>query len=92
MQALASPEESKKKIINRLRTIKGHIQGIEKMVEEDKGCDEILIQIAAIKQSVHKTGLAIMEAHASNCFLEDQEEMDKEKLEELIRLIFNYTK
>lgn len=87
---MSSPE-SKKKIINRLRTIKGHIQGIENMVENDKSCDEILVQIAAIKQSIHKTGLAIMETHASNCFLED-EEMDKEKLEELIKLIFNYTK
>ena len=83
--------ESKKKIINRLKTIKGHIQGIENMVEEDKSCEEILIQIAAIKQSIHKAGLAIMEEHASHCFIDD-EDMDKEKLEELIKLIFNYTK
>lgn len=83
--------DSKKKIINRLRTIKGHIQGIENMVESDKSCEEILIQIAAIKQSIHKTGLAIMEEHASHCFVDD-EEMDKERLEELIKLIFNYSK
>ncbi len=83
--------EAKKKIINRLRTIKGHIQGIEKMVEDDKGCDEVLVQIAAVKSSVHKVGLAIMEEHASTCFVED-DEMDKEKLEALIKLIFNYTK
>ncbi|MBS7528624.1 metal-sensitive transcriptional regulator [Fusibacter paucivorans] len=86
-----SNTDSKKKIINRLRTIKGHIQGIENMVENDKSCEEILIQIAAIKQSIHKTGLAIMEEHASHCFVED-EAMDKEKMEELIKLIFNYTK
>jgi DNA-binding FrmR family transcriptional regulator len=86
-----SNTESKKKIINRLRTIKGHIQGIENMVENDKSCEEILIQIAAIKQSIHKAGLAIMEEHATHCFVED-ESMDKEKLEELIKLIFNYTK
>ncbi len=83
--------EEKKKIINRLKTIKGHIQGIENMVEADKNCDEILIQVAAIKQSIHKVGLAIMESHASQCFL-DEDNMDKEKMEELIKLIFNYTK
>lgn len=83
--------EEKKKIINRLKTIKGHIQGIENMVEADKNCDEILIQVAAIKQSIHKAGLAIMESHASQCFL-DEDNMDKEKMEELIKLIFNYTK
>jgi DNA-binding FrmR family transcriptional regulator len=84
-------EESKKKIINRLRTIKGHVQGIEKMVEEDKGCEDVLVQIAAIKQSIHKVGLAIMEQQASSCFSPD-DHVDKEKMEELIRLMFNYSK
>ncbi|MBM7561853.1 metal-sensitive transcriptional regulator [Fusibacter tunisiensis] len=84
-------EESKKKIINRLRTIKGHVQGIEKMVEEDKGCEDVLVQIAAIKQSIHKVGLAIMEQQASSCFSLD-DHVDKEKMEELIRLMFNYSK
>ena len=86
-----STQEEKKKIINRLKTIKGHIQGIENMVESEKGCDEILVQIAAVKQSIHKVGLAIMESHASQCVVED-DKMDKEKMEELIKMIFNYTK
>ena len=83
-------EEQKKKIINRLKTIKGHIQGIENMVEADKGCDEILIQVAAVKQSIHKVGLAIMESHASECMM-DENQMDKDKIEDLIKMIFNYT-
>lgn len=86
-----STQEDKKKIINRLKTIKGHIQGIENMVESEKGCDEILVQIAAVKQSIHKVGLAIMESHASQCVV-DEDKMDKEKMEELIKMIFNYTK
>lgn len=83
--------DEKKKIINRLRTIKGHIQGIENMIESEKGCDEIMVQIAAVKQSIHKVGLAVMEAHASECMLDD-EKMDKRKVEEMIKMIFNYSK
>lgn len=83
--------DEKKKIINRLRTIKGHIQGIENMVEAEKGCDEIMVQIAAVKQSIHKVGLAVMEAHASECMIDD-EKMDKTKVEEMIKMIFNYSK
>lgn len=83
--------DEKKKIINRLRTIKGHIQGIENMIESEKGCDEIMVQIAAVKQSIHKVGLAVMEAHASECMLDD-EKMDKNKVEEMIKMIFNYSK
>lgn len=84
-------DDDKKKIINRLKTIKGHVQGIENMVESEKGCDEILVQIAAIKQSIHKVGLAIMERQATSCFMEE-DKVDKEKMEELIKLMFNYTK
>lgn len=87
---MATPE-SKKKIINRLKTIKGHVQGIETMIENDKGCDEVLVQVAAIKQSIHKVGLAIMEEYACNCFLED-EAIDREKMQEFIKLMFNFTK
>lgn len=86
-----SKQTEKEKIINRLRTIKGHIQGIENMVQEDKSCEELLVQIAAVKQSVHKAGLAIMEAHAAHCLVEDTP-VDKEKLENLLKLIFDYTK
>jgi len=91
MEVIMPDQEEKKKIINRLKTIKGHVQGIENMVEDDKNCDEILAQVAAVKQSIHKVGLAIMEFHASQCFIEDAK-VDKEKMEELIKLIFNYTK
>lgn len=83
-------QEAKKKIINRLKTIKGHIQGIENMIESGKSCNDVLIQIAAVKQSIHKVGLAIMEEQASTCLTD--ESMDKQKIEELIKLMFNYTK
>jgi len=88
-------QEEKKKIINRLRTIKGHIQGVEDMIDSGRGCDEVLVQIAAIKQSVHKVGLAVMESHASTCMMES-EEMNQQKMQErmheLIKMMFNYSK
>ncbi len=41
--------DTRKGVVNRLKTIKGHIAGVEKMVEDGKSCDEVLLQIAAIK-------------------------------------------
>ena len=83
-----------KKLINRLRTIKGHIAGIERMVEEGKTCDEILIQIAAIKSSVNKVGLLIMEENALECLhsVEDGEMVDKNKIEDVIKTFIKYSK
>lgn len=87
-------EASKKNIINRLRTLKGHIAGIEKMVEEGKNCEDILIQIAAIKSSINKVGMIIVEEHAIDCLLNegDGQPLDKEKVEKVIKTLINYVK
>ncbi len=87
-------QDAKKSIINRLKTIKGHIAGVEKMVEEGKSCDDVLLQIAAIKSSVHKVGLVIMEEHAMECLLidDDGEPVDKEQMEKVIKTLVNYSK
>lgn len=89
-----SSEENKKKIINRLKTIKGHIAGIEKMIEDEKSCDEVLVQIAAIRSSVNKVGLAIMENNAETCLLSssDDGKVDKEEVRKVIKTFVNFSK
>lgn len=87
-------DEAKQKIVNRLRTIKGHISGIEKMIEEGKSCDEVLLQIAAIKSSIHKVGIVIMEEHAMQCMLSDESGniTNKEQMERVIKTLLSYSK
>lgn len=87
-------EEKRKSVVNRLKTVKGHISGIERMVEEGKGCDEILLQVLAVKSSMHKIGLMIMENHAMDCLLTPDSEgnMDKERMEQIIKTIINFSK
>ena len=83
-----------KDIINRLRTIKGHISGIEKMVEEGKPCVDVLSQVLAARASIHKVGLLVMQNHASNCLTQPDEngEIDLERIEELFRTVMDYLK
>lgn len=87
-------EEKRKSVVNRLKTVKGHISGIERMVEEGKSCDEILLQVLAVKSSMHKIGLMIMENHAMDCLLTPDAEgnMDKERMEQIIKTIINFSK
>lgn len=85
-------QEAKKNIIKRLRTLKGHVAGIEKMVDEDKSCEDILIQIAAIKSSINKIGNIIVENHALDCLLDDGEEIDREKAQRIIKTLINHSK
>ncbi|MBB6216709.1 DNA-binding FrmR family transcriptional regulator [Anaerosolibacter carboniphilus] len=89
-----SREKAKSDVINRLKTIKGHIAGIEKMIEEDKSCDDILLQIAAIKASIHKVGLVIMEEHAKDCLInvDEGEMIEKEKVEKVLNTLVKFIK
>ena len=75
-------------ILNRLRRIEGQVRGLMKMVEEDKSCDEILIQIGSVKAALHKTGQVILEGHLHHCVIDGirggQEEETVKKLSSAI--------
>lgn len=57
-------------IQKRLRRIEGQVRGISKMVDEDKPCEDILIQIGAVKSALHKTGQIVLEGHMHHCVLD----------------------
>ena len=58
-------------ITKRLKRIEGQVRGLIKMIEEDKNCEEILIQIGSAKAALHKVGQIILENHLSTCLLDD---------------------
>ena len=57
-------------VTNRLKRIEGQVRGIIKMVEDDKPCDDILIQIGSAKAALHKTGQVVLEGHLHHCVLD----------------------
>lgn len=57
-------------VTKRLRRIEGQIRGIIRMVEEDKPCEDILIQIGSAKSALHKTGQVVLEGHLHHCVLD----------------------
>lgn len=87
-------DQVKKNVINRLKTIKGHIAGVERMIDEGKDCNDVLLQIAAIKSSVHKVGLVIMEESAMGCLVTDETTgmVDKEEMEKVIKTLIQFSK
>jgi len=87
-------EETKKKVLNRLKTIKGHIGGIEKMILDNKECEEIILQIGAIKGSISKVGLLILENYAKECLVPEDSMSDEEteRLSKAIRMILDFSK
>lgn len=57
----------KQKVMNRLKRIEGQVRGIQKMVEEDRYCMDILVQISAIQSALKQVGLSITERHMNHC-------------------------
>jgi DNA-binding FrmR family transcriptional regulator len=54
-------------VINRLSRIEGHIRAIKRMLEEERSCPEVLIQLAAVKSAVQKAAQVVLEDHIESC-------------------------
>jgi len=81
-------------VLNRLRNAKGHLAGIERMVEEGQECRNILIQLSAVRASIEKIGIYILENNATECLLKDLDPKpgDREKVEQVVKQMLAFLK
>ncbi len=80
-------------INKRLKKIEGQVRGVSKMVNEDKPCEDILIQIGAIKSALHKTGQLILEGHMHHCVLDGiNSGQEEETIKKLISALNQFSK
>lgn len=84
----------KAEIINRLKNVRGHVAGIERMVEEEQACANILMQLSAVRASIEKIGIYMLEHNAVDCLCTDDETniADKEKVEMIVKQIMGFLK
>jgi DNA-binding FrmR family transcriptional regulator len=54
-------------LLRRLRKIEGQVRGVQRMVEEDRYCVDILVQLAAIRSAVTAAGQSLLESHVRGC-------------------------
>lgn len=67
------------KITNRLVRIEGQIRGIKKMVEEDRECEDILVQISAASASLTNAARLVMEHHIEHCVVDGIKHGDEDE-------------
>ncbi|HVD41606.1 MAG TPA: metal-sensitive transcriptional regulator [Solirubrobacterales bacterium] len=84
--------DNKEQVKNRLRRIGGQIGGIERMVEEERYCIDILTQISAAQAAIDKVALALLDEHTRHCVVgaksaKDREEKTEEMMEAVGRLL-----
>jgi len=85
--------DEKKKVITRLKRIEGQVRGIQKMIEEDRYCVDVIIQINAINAALKQVGFSLLEDHANHCVLHALESGDGESsVKELIDVVKQFSK
>ena len=78
---------SKDQLRKRLHRIEGQVRGIEKMVDDDRYCIDILTQIGAIQAALDKVALGLLDDHAQHCVMDAEGEERREKTDELMSAV-----
>ncbi len=80
-------KEEKKQLINRLRKIEGQVRGIQKMVDEDSYCPDILIQVSAITSALNSFNKELLASHIKSCVKTDIQKGNDETIDELVKVL-----
>ncbi len=77
----------KKKVVRLLRTARGQIEGILRMIDEDRYCIDVSNQIMASQAILSAANREVLKAHIKSCVLEATGTEEEEKLDEVCRLL-----
>jgi len=83
--------DDKDALTKRLRRIGGQVTGVERMVEEERYCIDILTQISAIRSALDRVAIEVLDDHARHCVVgaaeDDREDRTEEMMEAVARLL-----
>jgi DNA-binding FrmR family transcriptional regulator len=82
--------ENKQQLLNRLKTIEGHVRGVQRMVEDDAYCIDLIKQTRAIQRALERVNTVILSNHLDTCVttaVRSDEPQERERvLRELLQL------
>ena len=77
-------DKEKKDLMNRLKRIEGQVRGVERMLEEDVYCTDILVQVSAITAALNSFNKVLLANHMRTCVAENIREGNDEVIDELV--------
>lgn len=80
-------ETQKKQLQNRLSRMAGQLNGISKMLEENRYCGDILIQISAVESALQSFGYLVLKEHLETCVVEEIQKGNAQIMEETVELV-----
>ncbi len=86
-------DQSKKQLLARLRKIEGQIRGLQRMIDEDRYCVDVLVQIAAARAALNRVGLQVLEKHTRGCVINAvRHDHGDEAVDELMDVLMRFIK
>jgi DNA-binding FrmR family transcriptional regulator len=79
--------ENRDAVLKRLRRIEGQVRGIERMVEENRYCIDVVTQVTAIQAALDKVALELLSEHAAHCVAGAERDERDERTEELMAAV-----
>ena len=84
--------ENQKAVLNRLARAIGHLEKVQRMVEEGYDCSEVLIQLAAVRSALDNTGKVILQDHLRHCMVDAVAAGDQDAIDDLCGAIEKFMK
>jgi DNA-binding FrmR family transcriptional regulator len=93
-KAVGVDPEIKASNVKRLRRIEGQIRGLQKMIEEDRYCADIIVQIASVQEALRSVGRALLKNHLHHCAAQairhGNEQEASAMYDELLELVYRH--
>lgn len=90
--AVAVDPEIKRSVLNRLRRIEGQVRGLQKMMDQERYCADVLMQVASVQEALRGVSRSLLHNHLKHCASEAIRSEDPAKAEamyeELLDLVF----
>ncbi|MBP5154062.1 MAG: metal-sensing transcriptional repressor [Lachnospiraceae bacterium] len=80
-------EKEYKDLMNRLKRIEGQVRGLQKMLEENAYCPDILVQVSAVNSALSSFGKVLLAEHFRSCVTEDIRNGHEEAVDEMVALL-----
>jgi len=77
------PPETKQAVLNRLRRIEGQVRGLQRMVEEERYCADVLTQVQSVQEALRGVGRELLDNHLRHCTTEALRSNDPARAEEI---------
>jgi DNA-binding FrmR family transcriptional regulator len=94
-KAVGVDPETKSRNLTRLRRIEGQVRGLQKMIDEDRYCTDILVQVSSVHEALRAVGRELMRNHLKHCAssaIRSDAESAEAMYDELIDMMFKHSR